>query len=363
LHDHITQRSAGSVNTYPHDIQQAHECRVLLARLINAESAERIAFCMNTSDALNVVAAGLRLRSGDVVLLNDAEFPSNVYPFLNLRIDGVHVELLQTSNGAVPVDEVEDALRRHGGRVKIVSLSAVQFLSGFRADLAAIGALCRKYGAVFVVDAIQALGAVPIDVQAMNIDALAAGGQKWLMSTTGVALLYTSAALQERVQQPTVGWTSVQTPWDFFNYEQPLSSTARRYENGTLNFAGIIALKISVATLLELGVDNIEKHLYSLTDQIYQGLQGMEEYVEVVHFPAQHRAGIVSAKLKVASERDSKAGNHVKRGDEMQQRLAARQVVISSREGYLRFSPHCYNTASDVERALHATHDVFRSLQ
>jgi selenocysteine lyase/cysteine desulfurase len=361
LQEHIMQRSAGSVNTYPRDIQRANECRVMLGRLINAESPERIAFCMNTSDALNVVAAGLHLRSGDVVLLNDAEFPSNVYPFLNLRASGVQVDMidaLQASDGAVSPEVVEDALKRHGGRVKVVSLSAVQFLSGFRADLAAIGALCRSYGAVFVVDAIQALGAVPIDVQAMSIDALAAGGQKWLMSTTGIAFLYMSAALQERVQQPTLGWTSVQTPWDFFNYDQPLAATARRYENGTLNFAGIIALTTSVETLLELGIEHIEAHLRSLTDVIVSGLQGMDEYVEMAAFAPKHRAGIVSARLKPSAD---KALSLIQRGDALQKELAERKVIISSREGRLRFSPHCYNTADEVQSALHAMREVLQS--
>jgi selenocysteine lyase/cysteine desulfurase len=354
LQQHLYHRSAGEVNTFARDVEHAQRCRVLLSRLLNAESAERIAFCPNTSDALNIVAAGLQLGAGDAVLLNDAEFPSNVYPFLHLRSRGVHVEFLRAQNGVVTAEAVESALwRLQSGdllRVKALSLSAVQFLSGFRADIGAIGEVCKRHGVVFIVDAIQALGVVPIDVRAMHIDALASGGQKWLMATTGIAFLYVSAALQERLQQPTLGWTSVQTPWDFFRYDQPLAPTARRYENGTLNFPGIIALKASLETLLVSGIEAIQEHVLALTDTLLSGLQVLAAdtgLLTPVTFARQQRAGIVSAKLE--STRLSRTD-----AERIVQDLLDKKISISLREGHIRFSPHCYNTQEEIKVTLEA---------
>jgi selenocysteine lyase/cysteine desulfurase len=357
LQEHLQARSL-EVNTYFHDVETAKACRDNLARLIGAESGDRIAFFMNTSDALNVVAAGLHLRSGDHVLLNDAEFPTNVYPFLHLRSQGVTVEFLGTADGVVTADMVEESIKRSRGRVKVVSLSAVQFLSGYRADLAAIGGVCKRHGVVFVVDAIQALGACAVDVEAMQIDALAAGGQKWLMAQTGIAFLYVSAALQERIAQPTLGWTSVRNPWDFYNYDQPLASAAKRYENGTLNFSGIIALCAALQLLTECGIEHIHQHLLGLTEQITQGLQAMNDAVgaEVlapIVLDAPHRAGITTARL-CGSE------GFLERGERVHAALAAHKIAISLRDGCLRYSPHCYSTAEDVHLALEHTRQAFR---
>jgi len=357
LDEHLQARSL-EINTYARDVEVAKACRDNLAQLIGAESGDHIAFCMNTSDALNIVAAGLHLRSGDRVLLNDAEFPTNVYPFLHLRSQGVVVEFLGTKDGAVTAEMVEESIKRSAGRVQVVSLSAVQFLSGYRADLAAIGAVCKRYGVVFVVDAIQALGACAVDVKAMQIDALAAGGQKWLMAQTGIAFLYVSPALQERITQPTLGWTSVRNPWDFYNYDQPLAAAAKRYENGTLNFSGIITLSASLQLLMECGIDHIHQHLLGLTEQITKGLQGLNDAVgaEVlmpIALEAPHRAGIATARL---------CGSHgvLERGERVHAALAANKIGISLRDGCLRYSPHCYSTADDVQMALEHTREAFR---
>ncbi len=352
LDKHLVARSEGAVNTFVQDLALMRETRASVARLLNAESPDRIAFFMNTSDALNVVPAGLEWRTGDVILLNDLEFPSNVYPYWNLKRQGVEIEFLPTREGEVTPEMVEQAImrsRREDGssKIKLVSLSAVQFLSGFRADMAAIGALCKQHGIIFVVDAIQAAGAIPLDVQAMHIDALACGAQKWLMSTTGLAFLYITEELQERVEQATLGWISVEKPWDFFTYDQALNATATRYENGTLNFPGIIALGASVQTFLELGVSRIEAHLGALTEQLIAGLRGNPAFSHVTDFPKERRAGIVSATLA-----------HPSNGEEILAKMLRAQCVISLREGRLRFAPHCYNTAEEIARTLDVVRDV-----
>lgn len=340
---HLLNRSEGDVNTFFRDLELSRECRSLVARLVNAESPERIAFVLNTSDALNIVPAGLPWQAGDRILLNDQEFPANMYPYLNLRRFGVEMEILPTRDGEVTPEMVENALARSGGRIKLVSLSAVQFLSGYRPDLAAIGTICKQYGAIFVVDAIQAAGAVPLDVQAMGIDALASGGQKWLMATTGIAFLYLTEALQNRIEQANLGWISVAKPWDFFNYDQPLNASAVRYENGTLNFPGIIGLGASLKTLLEIDPHHTEQHLSVLTDYLLAELPTLGIFAEVSAFAPANRAGIVSGRLA-----------DVTRGERIIARLTERSITISLRGGRLRFAPHCYNTLDEMRVVIQA---------
>jgi selenocysteine lyase/cysteine desulfurase len=173
-------------------------------------------------------------------------------------------------------------------------LSAVQFLTGHRADLAAIGALCRSRGIVFAVDGIQAVGAVRIDVRGMQIDALAAGAQKWQMSSHGTGFLYLTEALQARLHQQYLGWLAVAEPWDFRNYEQPLAGSARRFEGGTLNFPGISGYEAALATLLEFGAEGIENQILDLTARLHQGLRNIPGGAVITPEAPHQRAGIVS---------------------------------------------------------------------
>ncbi len=180
-------RSEGKIDTYWEDLPMVAEVRSFVQQLINAESTERIALTANTSDAINIIAGGIDWKSGDRILLNDIEFPANVWPYLNLKQIGVELDVLKALDGRVTPDQIEESIT---SRTRLVALSAVQFLSGYRADLATIGEMCRQRGAIFAVDGIQAVGAIKLDVQAMKIDALAAGGQKWQMSPHGTGFLY-----------------------------------------------------------------------------------------------------------------------------------------------------------------------------
>lgn len=348
LNHHIHHRSEIEVNTYKRDLAELQQCRELVTTLINAESPDRIAFCMNTSDALNIVASGYPFQEGDCIIGNDREFPANVQPFYNLRHKAVKYIPLVTSDGVVTPEMIQAAINEYGAQtIKAVALSAVQFLSGYRADLAAIGAICRKHKILFIVDAIQALGAVPIDVQAMNIDALACGGHKWLFAPHGIGFLYVSELLQEKIQQSHVGWLSVETPWDFFKTEQNLATGAQRYETGTFNFLGIRGLRASLDLLLCIGIHTIEHHLMELTHQLYEELSPLNQYTRLIAFPRESRAGIVSAVLRQQGA-----------GEAIFHHLLRHQVVISLREGHLRFAPHCYTSHSEITTAM----EVLRSI-
>ena len=344
---YMEERSRGRLDTYPLDLLMVAECRAMLQRVVNAESPERIAFAGSTTDAINIVASGLRWKSGDRIILGDIEFPANVYPFLNLRRLGVELDVLHAPDGSMTPEMIAGAL---APRTRLVALSAVQYLSGYRADLAAIGEMTRRRGIVFAVDGIQAAGAVRLDVQEMKIDALAAGGQKWLMAPHGSAFLYLTEELQSRIEQANLGWLSVETPWDFHNFTQPLASSARRYECGSLNTPGLWGLHASLMTLLEFDPAATEAHLLAITGTLMSELRLIPEVRIISPAATRERAGIVTVEADATF--DLKL---------LLKRMAERRITIALRRGLLRFSPHFYNSPEDMVTAAGALRDCLRA--
>lgn len=339
LHD----RSCGAIDTYLKDLEMVGECRALIASMVNAESPDRIAFQINTSDAINIVAAGYPWRTGDRLLLNTIEFPANVYPYLNLRQLGVEIDFITAERGRITPEMVAAHVTP---RTQLVALSAVQFLSGFRADLQSIGELCRSKGIVFAVDAIQAVGAVQIDVQRSHIDALAAGGQKWQMAPHGTGFLYLTEDLQSRINQKNLGWLSVQDPWSFYDYSQPLAETARRYEGGSLNMPSLWGYHAALSMLTEFGHGAVESHILGITSQLRERLRTIPNLKIVTEYPDEERGGIVTAALGASLD-----------GKEIFKQLLAKGIVIALREGQLRFSPHFYNTPEEMETVAEGTRE------
>ncbi|MCH8494826.1 MAG: aminotransferase class V-fold PLP-dependent enzyme, partial [Balneolales bacterium] len=267
INKHLTERSSGVIESYMIDQDIIEETRSKIARLINAPSSDQIAFVTNTSEGLNLIAGGLNWQKGDSILLNDIEFPSNVYPYMNLQHRGVDIRFAKSKQGFVSADQLEHEIQNSD---QLVGISAVQFLSGYRIDLHKLGQLCADSDKWLVVDGIQAAGSSPIDVQAMQIDAFVSGGLKWLMAPMGIGFVYFSEEMLNALRPQHVGWLSVETPWDLFNYEQGLNPTARRYELGGLNVPGIYALHASLDPFLELGVDEVHKHVVSLNQHIIE---------------------------------------------------------------------------------------------
>ncbi len=348
LSAHIHDRAEGEIDTYGNDLPIVKVWRTNVARMINAEGPERIAFTMNTSDALNIVAAGLPWRSEDHVLLNNAEFPANLHPFLHLRRHGVDVDVMPAENGVVTTESIARHVRPE---TRLIAISAVQFLSGYRADLEAIGALCRDRGILFVVDGIQAVGAVPVDVQAMHIDCLAAGAQKWQMAPQGTGFLFVTDDLQSSLTQQHVGWLSVAKPWHFKDLDQDLDPSARRYEGGTLNVAGMHAMHASVSMLLEVGIGAIEGHLLAITDLLIRDLTAIDGVTCITPTDPARRAGIVTVRPPAGL-----------RAEEIAVHMRNAGVTIAVREGLIRFSPHFYNTPDEMHRAAATLHDAIRQM-
>ncbi len=341
---YLQTRSDGTLVTYDDDVKIETDCRNAVQSMIHAESKDRIALIGNTSDAINIVASGLPWQPGDRIILNDMEFPANVYPYHHLQDQGVIVDIIKCPDGKISLEMIERTLTP---RTRVVALSAVQFLSGYRSDLAAIGALCRDRRVWFIVDGIQAVGAVQIDVQNMKIDGLAAGAQKWQMSVQGTGFLYVNELLQEAIHPQFVGWLGVQDAWNFYNYGQPLASTAKRYEGGTVNHLGFSGMAVSLALLLKQGIPAIENHVLALTRILIDGfrqIDGVEVYSPTND---RERAGIVTITLP---ERVNAATVFKK--------LLAKNIVISLREGKLRYSPHFYNSPEEVQRAVEVTREL-----
>lgn len=347
VHRYLKERSEGSVETYLRDIAVVSDCRKRLARLLHADSEDDIAFTMNTSDALNIVAAGIRWKQGDRVLLNDLEFPANLYPFLNQRSRGVGCDVVTSTDGMMPVDRLMSHVTP---RTRMVAVSAVQFLSGYRIDLRALGEECRKRGIIFVVDGIQAAGVIPIDVRACHIDVFAAGGQKWLMGPQGIGMLYVAPHLREQLDQSSLGWLGVEHPWEFSRRDQPPARTARRFEGGTLNIPGVYALNASVGMLEAFGIQAIEQRVLDLTDALTGALSEIRSLRRYSPALRNDRAGIVTVAIPESMD-----------AEVLHRHLLAQKLVISLRSGMLRFAPHLYNTHDEVSQAVELTRNAVMS--
>ncbi|MCS7013501.1 MAG: aminotransferase class V-fold PLP-dependent enzyme [Chloroherpetonaceae bacterium] len=310
--------------------------RQRVAAFIHAEP-RNVAFVPNTSYGLNILAQGLRWKSGDRILLYDKDFPSNVYPFLNLRKHGVEIDFVSARDGQILLEDIAAKLTP---RTRLVSMSYVQFLTGYRLDLAELAELCHQKGALVSIDAIQALGAMPIDFLGSGIDFLAAGAHKWAMSPMGIGIMVMTDALMADLQTPFVGWLSVKDGWNFFNYEQELLDDARRYELGTQNWMGLVGLNEAFAIFHELGAETIAEKLLTLSEYLCERLY--EEGFEPAFSAARkHYSGIVSIQ-------------GLDNPSEIQKRLLSAQIEVSTREGLLRISPHFYNSIEDLEQFLAA---------
>lgn len=334
IQNYLNERSNRSIDNYDEILKTLSETKELVAKFINAK-ADRIAFVDNVSNAMNLLAQGLRWEKGDEIILFDIEFPANVYPFLNLQKDGVIIKILPTSKGKIEVEEIEKAITP---RTKLLSISHIQFLSGFRANLEKIGEICKRNNVIFSVDAIQSLGVVNIDVEKMKIDFLASGIQKWFLGLEGTTIIFISKELQNMIEQKYVGWLSVKDAWKILDYKLELDDTAHRYENGTLNYAGIISLNSNIKFFLQTGIKSIEKMVLENSKLLIQLLE--EAGFEFLFKPEteEEMSGIVTIKIE----------NPV----EVFKKLKAEKIHTSVREGYLRFSPHFYNTSEEIYKVV-----------
>jgi selenocysteine lyase/cysteine desulfurase len=303
------------------------------ARLVNGEASE-IALVKNTSEGISTIALGLDWKPGDRIVAFREEFPANFYPWKRLEQKGVAVTWLSVEDSLEEIDRASKGAR-------LLSISFVQFLSGYRAPVQEIGEICRRNGVIFLVDAIQGLGAFPLDVQACHIDALAADGHKWLLGPEGCAILYVSKELQGHVEPVEFGWTNVAGYNDYGSRDMALRPDAGRFEPGTLNTIGCYGLRASIELLLEVGVGEIAPVVQNLGDRIAAGVEARGFEVLGRRTP-ETGAGIVSFRKNGVPE------------TEVLRVLKAAGVSAAARAGWVRTSPHFYISPEEIERFLSA---------
>ncbi len=330
-------RTNGPVENFSELEETIHTTRQRVADYLNADSADQITFLGNTSDAISAVASGLNWSDGDEIILNTMEFPSNVQPFRRLESKGVKLIYIPHRDYTITADQIESRITP---RTKMVSVSAVQYLSGYRADLMAIGKLCREKNLLFVVDGIQALGASTLDVEACHIDAVATGAHKWLMAPMGIGFLYLSKKLQKTLTPFKTGWLSVENPWELSEFDHEWLPVSAHLETGTPNMLGIAGLGESLKLFNEIGTDHIKNHILYLTEFILNNLSVRP--CESITKPDEHqRLGIVSFSMTGTTDYNGCV-----------EELKGRNITISSRENHFRVSPHYYNTEEEIETVL-----------
>ena len=341
IKNYLEERHHRKIENYVDFEAVLESSRRRLAALVHAP-VERIEFAPNTSYALNVLAQGLDWLPGDRIAVPGCEFPANVYPFMNLQRRGVEVDFIPHHEGCVWLRDIEQTLRPE---TRLLTISWVQFLSGFRIDLAEVGKLCRDRGVVFCVDTIQGLGAFRLDVEECGIDFLACGGHKWLMAAQGSGFLYLTEELQQRVS-PMAGWLHGPVDWEnFFDYELEFHPDATRFRLGTMNNIGIASLDAALELREQAGPAWCEEHVLKLSSQLIDGLDaiGVARYGPS---DKRHASGIVTVE-------------HPK-VETLHEHLLNRNIEGALRQRKLRFSPTYYNAEEEIDELLDAIEEFVR---
>lgn len=321
------------------------ELRAQAALLLGA-SKEEVALVRNTSHGISIVAEGFPWKAGDNVVIPADEFPANQYPWLALAHRGVEVRRVAPRGGHVLLEDLEAACDR---RTRIVSVSWVSYHLGWRHNPADLAAIAHRHGAYLFLDAIQGLGVFPLDVHQAEVDFLAADGHKWLLGPEGAGLLYVRQPLWDLLHPTSIGWNSVENPFDFDKIEFKLKPAAARYEGGSWNMAGFIGLLASLRLLSGFGLANLAQRVLELTDTLGEKLRSLGLRVASDRSSPDHSSGVISVDWP--------------RGDlqQLRPRLLRQGVVVSTRAGRLRISPHAYNDLTDIERLLSAVEDILNS--
>jgi selenocysteine lyase/cysteine desulfurase len=309
--------------------------RKLVSRLLNV-STDEIAFTKNTSQGLNIVAASLPWQRGDIVVTVKGEFPANVYPWVALQQQGVVVRYVRPRNGRIVLQDLEQALVG----AKFLAISWVQYSNGYRIDLDAVSRLCAARNVLLCLDAIQGVGALPIDLRATPVDFCAFGAHKWLLAPQGVGVLYVNELFRGLMQPANVGWLGADwRDYTAFDYDTRTAEGTPHYEEGSRSLVGIAGLEQSLELLLEVGQEHIACHLQQLTDRLAQQLMTFG-YRMLTPLEPENRSGI----LTFAHPQRS--------AQELFDALRAARIVSAVREGGVRLSPHLYNTRDDIDAVL-----------
>ena len=300
-----------------------------------------IAFAKNTSEGLGWVATGFPWREGDEIVTARMEFPSNRFPWLHLADRGVRTVLVEDDHGTLPVEHLVDAMT---SRTKILAISAVQYSSGFRSDLHLLGEACRARNVLFVVDGIQAVGALPLFPEETGIDVLVADAHKWILGPEGIAVAYLSDRALDTLSVAEIGWASVMDAGNFDAQEYTLHPDAQRFEPGTPTTIALFGLHAALMLANSVGIETIGSRVIKLADHVRAHAEdrGWHLYGSTI---ADETSEIVS----FAVDADP---------DVLMKRAFNERVIVSSRSGRIRVSPHYYNTAAEIDDAMQLLADI-----
>jgi len=331
----LNLRSMPPVDIIDEFFSRKDEFKSLIKNLINAESEKNIAFTTNTSEGLNIIANGMDFKRGDRIILFKGEFPANLYPFLKLEKKGVIIDWVEPDkNHIISINDIEKKITK---KTKLLSISFVQFLTGFKAEIKQIGKLCNENNIIFVVDGIQGLGVNHIDVKESFIDVLSTGGHKWLMWKMGTGFTYFSSKILEKIYPSTLSWLSVKDSWNFSDIKLDLIESAEKFEYATPNAEGIFTSYVMLKEFLNFGINQINKRILKLNNILIKGLKDLK-YEIISPLKDNYKSTIISFSCNDC--------------DKIFNRLKQNNIHISLREGYLRVSPHFSNNEADINKLL-----------
>jgi selenocysteine lyase/cysteine desulfurase len=318
-------------------MDKMNDARDKLAQLMNCAASD-IALLTSTAQGLNLVAQGLDWSPGDQVISYELEFPNVVIPWSNLKVRGVETALVPDRGNRF---ELDDIVRAIGPRTRAIALSLVNFAHGFRAPIEELGVFCKSRGIWLVVDAIQAIGSIEVNANALGADILTAHAYKHLLGGFGISVCYCSERARAELHVPNPGWFSraqARSSDSLFEYDAPFTDEARRFESSTPTLSGLYGFCASLDLLLENDPQLRQARVFDLTTYVANGLQGRGWEV-LSPMKSGERSGIIAAEHKRIPI------------DKLQQALKECRVVASIRERrILRISPHFYNTEADVDR-------------
>jgi len=331
------ERNSVDAREYDRELERIAETRALVARLLGTGENE-IAFTGPTASGLNAVANGLDWKPGDEVVCYLDDYPADVYPWLALERAGVKPVLLEApSIGAITAEIVERALTK---RTRLVALASANYISGYRIDLEAIGALCRERGVLFSVDGIQTLGAFPVPLA--DIDFLSAGAQKWMLGPSGAGIFYVKKNRQELLRPAIIGGWNVVSPNFIAQREVKFETGGRRFEPGAYTHSVIAGLRAAVELLLEAGPNEITQRITELTQSLREQISpGGFEFLSPEE--EKNRSGIVTFRHPAVAS------------DRLWDALKRNEIIVSLRfdranGSWLRVSPHFYNTDAEIRK-------------
>lgn len=314
--------------------------RNMVSKKINAESSE-IVFTSNTSMGINLVAKAIPFNKGDNVIITNLEFPSNVYPWMNLKDSGVEVRIVNHIDGKINLDDIDKLV---DSKTRAISISWVMASNGFKVNIRELGDYCEKKGIFFIVDAIQGLGAFKLDVNHVKADFVISGFFKWMLGPDGIAFTYINKNILDELKTPFIGWAGMKEKFNYVVYKYNPADEARRFETGNMNFSAIYGLEKALSLTYNLD-EIIGEKVLELTKYLRNGLETIRKHDITILSPAndQNLSGITL----FSTSDDIELYNYLKK----------KSIIINYRNG-IRVSPHFYNSKYEIDTLLNIVDSI-----